>query len=133
MWGVSFDIFFQRFSLGNEADADADLVTEMLRPYTVERCGDGVAVLEFADGRADIYGVDDLTSGFMINHASGTDIWRLMAALAKGADLTIMPVGCATVVTSTEAISQLPSDLAVDAVVVTSGTELLGVISSAIG
>lgn len=128
---VSFDIFLQAFRGGDAAQTDERTLVTLLEPYLAERGDHGWARLRFADGEADIYGMDTLATGFMINHASGTAVWGVLVDIARKANLAIMAVGCSTAVTTKGGISDLPDELAPDSVVVTSGAELLRLIETA--
>jgi len=119
---MSFDIFLQAFRDGEGADADAAVLVRMLAPFIADR-GEGWALLRFLDGEADVYGLDHLASGVMINHASGRLVWNLMFEMAQGAGLTIWPVGCPAAVTVDSALADLPPELRSDAVVVRSGDD----------
>jgi hypothetical protein len=121
---MSFDIFLQGFRDGEAATVDALAVSRTLAPFVVD--GDeGHSHLRLPDGEADAYGLDDPASGVMINHASGRLVWDLIFERAHGAGLAIMPVGSATAVTAETDLMDLPQELSEDAVVVSSGAELL--------
>lgn len=126
---MSFDIYLQRFRGGEACETDAQALEDVLAPHIAQRDdATGFALLRLPDGDAELYGVDDLASGFMINHASGLAVFDLIVDLARLADLAIMPVGCHAAVASAQALAELPLELAGDAVVVTSGTDLWRVV-----
>jgi hypothetical protein len=124
---VSFDIYLQGFRDGEARDADPELLEELLKPHIADR-SDGFARLRFADGQADIYGMDDLASGVMVNRVSGVMAMDLIVRLARRAELAILPVGCPTAVTREDLLKDLPEELAEDAVVVTTGEHMLRLI-----
>ena len=128
---MSFDIFVQGFRAGKGLDVDADLIERRLTPHIVNRDDRfGYARLGFADGGADLYGMDDLASGFLLNHVSTTAVWDVILDLAREASLAIMPVGCPTVVATPEMLTHLPVELAPDAVVLRTGAEVLRLITT---
>ena len=88
------------------------------------------ALLCFPDGEADVYGLDDLASGFMVNHASGLGVWSVLVEVARRGELAILPVWCPAAVTSQDVLHQLPSELVGDAVILATGAGLLASISS---
>ncbi len=120
---MSFDVFLQGFRQGHESNANQKKLAELLKPYLVET-QQGLPELRFDDGDAAIFGVDDLASGFMVNHVSGRQAWDVLVAVARTANLAIMPVGCRVAVATEALISELPEELPRDAVVVASGEDL---------
>jgi len=127
---VSFDVFLQKFEAGSAAQADAPLLALLLAPHLIET-GHGLFGLRSSDGGAAIYGLEDLGSGFMVNHVSGERAWDLLADIARQAALTIMPVGCPVAVADENLLDELPDELREGAIVITSGRQLLDVIRSA--
>lgn len=100
----------------------------LFAPYVARQEEDfGFALLEFADGQADLYGTGDLGSGFMVNHVSGDAAWDFLVEVAREADLAILPPGCPTMVCREELGAHLPEELRGEAVVVTSGAQVLEV------
>lgn len=83
---VSFGVFFQRFEAGEAADSDQELLGRLLQPYLTDT-GYGFSDLRFSDGNAAIYGVDDLASGFVVNHVSGKEAWAVLAAVAHEGEI----------------------------------------------
>lgn len=90
----------------------------------------GFVRIRTGDGAADIYGYDDPSAGLMVNHASGRQVWDLLADLARSAGLVLMPVGASVCVTSAAAVDELPTELQHDVAVIRSGDDLLAVINS---
>lgn len=127
---VAFDVILQPFSDGQPSVADGAAIRDLLEPYVVA-AEEGWARLETADGDADVYGYDDLTRGFMVNHAAGHAIWDVLVEAASVGSLAIMPVGCPACVTDQSRLVDLPSELVDDAVVVSTGRDLLRVIEQA--
>ncbi|NTW42642.1 MAG: hypothetical protein HGA44_22690 [Cellulomonadaceae bacterium] len=69
---MSFDVYAQRFVGGEPADADSDALREFIAPHIARiEPGTDFAQLSFDDGTADLYGVDEPGTGFMVNHVSG--------------------------------------------------------------
>ena len=128
--GVSFDVFVQAFRSGDTATADATAVRDVLAPHVSEADASGFARLVAGDGEADLYGYDDLSSGFMASHISGEHAWDLLVDAAKVARLTILPVGGPTCVTTEETIAELPQELAYDVRLVESGADLRAAIGA---
>ncbi len=128
---VSFDVFVQAFSDGDAARADADGVRAVLAPHVSEIGPSGYARLTTAGGQADLYGYDDLGSGFMANKISGEGAWEIVVQAARAAGLAIMPVGCPTCVTSESTTADLPAELASDVRLVETGAELRSVVERA--
>ena len=126
---MSFDIFFQRFQGGEPVQVDRTAVLAILSPLIAER-GDDWFTVSAEDGSADISGLSEAASGFMVNHASGRVIWDLMYEVAQSAGLTVMPVGCGTGVVGEGAIDDLPDGVPEPIVVVKSGAELLEMVEA---
>ena len=121
---MSFDIFLQRFERGDAADADGDLILEILRPYFAGPPQDGFVELRTSDGGADVH-LSEPRRGLMVNHAGGEAVFEVLAQLAIRASLTIIPIGCPVFVPREAAIDDLPSELRRDVRVTRSGRELL--------
>lgn len=129
---VSFDVFLQRFNHGDATDVEERAVRALLDPHVVRVDLDhGFARLVFGDGEADLYGWTTLTRGFMVNHVSGTDPWRLLVDVARAANLTVLPVGCPVSVTDAIALEHLPAELRTAAVVLGTRDALLEVVTEA--
>ncbi len=124
---VSFDVFVQAFRGGVAGQADVEAVASVLGPHV--RVNDrGHTHLETADGGADLYGFDDLHTGFMINHVSGARLWDLVVRAAGASGMAIMPVGCPVAVADADSIDDLPQELQRGARVVRTGEELQALI-----
>jgi hypothetical protein len=120
---VSFEVYLMRFRTG---EPDSESLADLLKPYMADSYN-----LRFEDGKAAIYGVDHLGSGFMVNHVSGLQAWEALVAVARQGNLAILPVGCPAAVTSEELICDLPEELRSEARVVRSGEDLVRLIESA--
>ena len=83
------------------------------------------------DGEADVFGIGQPSSGLMFSHLSGVAPWSLVFEVAQAAGFAILPVGCPACVLSVEMLSELPEELASDAIVVSSGDDLLAAIENA--
>jgi hypothetical protein len=129
---MSFDIFLVAFSKGEAIGADAELLDRLTRPHVLWRHQGSLRFpqIVLADGEADIYGLDDLGSGLMLNHVTGGG-WELMVTIAREARLVILPVGCRPAVASEDMLADLPEEMRREAVVVSSGEELCTLIESA--
>ena len=128
---MSFDVFVQSFSKGDASTAGADAVRAVLAPYAADSAQSGFARLVTSDGGADLYGYDDLGSGFMVNHISGDEVWDIVVQAAAASGLAIIPAGCPTCVTSESTTADLPSELASDVRLVETGVELRSVVEEA--
>jgi hypothetical protein len=125
---MGFDIFVQGFRHGEPHERDAKAIRRALAPYLVEMPNGWN--LRFRASDAEIYGVDDLATGFMVTHANGDDIFDLLVHVAAACDLVIYPVGVPAAVTRKEQLDHLPDALRDNAVLVTSGAELIELIKS---
>jgi hypothetical protein len=74
--------------------------------------------------------LDDLASGFMVNHVSGREARDFLASVARAANLAILPVGCPVAVPREEMIRYPPKSSGNAAVIVDDG-DLLRLIESA--
>lgn len=129
---MSFDIVAQRFIDGDAAEADAPLLQAILAPYLGRTEPDAdFCELTFADGTADLYGIDDLAQGFMVNHVSGRLAWDLLAELVTGGGLTLMPMDAPPLIAAEEQRTHLPEGFGDEAVVITSGADILREIEQA--
>jgi hypothetical protein len=124
---MSFDTLLQPFVDGKPALADEVLIKASIDPLVVAS-DVGWVRLETTDGGAEVYGYDNLQSGFIINHAEGEAVWDLVVAIASSSRLAILPVGCPTCVGDPGLLADLPPDLADGAVVVASGSDLADII-----
>ena len=126
---MSFDVFVQAFRNGDATPADADAVRQILTQYVTETDSAGFARLSTADGGADLYGYDELGSGFMANHVSGSDAWEVLVRAAVAGGLVIIPVGCPVGITDRSSFEHLPDGLRAGEVsIVSSGTQLIDLI-----
>ena len=123
---VSFDVFLQGFANGAASPGCPGAAIEVLSPFLASKPHERLALLRTGDGEADVYGLGG--EALMVNHASGREIWDVLVAVAKAANWAIMPVGCPVCVTTADAINDLPEELRVGVVVVTTGRELLNAI-----
>ncbi|AYY11688.1 hypothetical protein EF847_02045 [Actinobacteria bacterium YIM 96077] len=123
---MNFDIFLQRFTGGDVAPTGRVATVTVLERYLADPPAGGYTEIITRDGRADVYGLDG--DGLMINHAEGRDVFELMFQVSKAAGYVIMPVGSPTCVLDESMIPHLPEVLRHDAVVVSSGDDLLRVI-----
>jgi hypothetical protein len=125
---VSFDIFVQKFEHGEGVPADGEAIAAVLEPFIVRRDEQGWALLSFADGTADLYGMKHLGDGFMVNHVVGDDVWDVLVEVARAARMVVVAAGCPVALTGLETIGQLPDALREDAVVVGTGADLRRVV-----
>jgi hypothetical protein len=126
---VSFDVFIQAFSDGVAVEADADLVRAVVAPYITESGQSGFARLVTTDGGADLYGYNDLESGFMVNHISGHEAWDIVVQVAAASGLVVMPVGCPVALTDQDSFEHLPDALrSGEVAIVTSGSQLVDLV-----
>jgi hypothetical protein len=86
--------------------------------------------LRTASSAAEIHGVEDLASGFMVTQVEGEEIFDVLVQVASDCDLVIMPVGIPTVITRQEQLAHLPDVLRDGAVFVTSGAQLRALIEN---
>jgi len=127
---VSFDIHFQRFEGCVPGHAVDQRVLDVLEPLIVDRDRDWARIAT-VDGDADVYGIDDPSSGLMINHASGRAIWDVMFEVAKGGNFAVMPMGCGTLIVHEAGKAALPDEVPEPIVTVASGADLLRAVESA--
>lgn len=129
---MSFDVFAQRMVNGELAVADSTALHELLAPHvSATEPESDFAQLRFDDGTADLYGIGDLGSGFMVNHVTGRTAWDLLATLATRGDLTLMAPDTPPMISTEATRAHLPAGLGEEAVVVTSGAEILEVFAAA--
>lgn len=125
---MSYDVFFQGFKRGEAAAGGGDIVRAMLaRHVTRAEPEHSFVRIEVEDGGADVYLGDD---HMMVNHAGGTATWDLVVRAAGAANWTILLPDGPSVLTNENQRAELPADLAEDAVVISGGTDLLGLIAS---
>ena len=99
---------------------------EVLADYIVrEEPEHSFALVEYGDGSADIHISPDAMKA---DHVTGKDPWDLLVRGAKAAGWVIMPVGRPTCITDPSDRTHLPDGLDDEAILVTTGAELLRVI-----
>jgi len=125
---VSFDVFFQGFADGDARPGGGAHMREVLGPFiTREDLAHSCRQIVYGDGEADVYLSDD---NMMANHISGTDPWELLVQGARSPGWVILPAGCPTCLTDDDQRHHLPEGLDDQAVVVTTGADLLQTITS---
>lgn len=124
---MSFDVFFQRFTDGDAGVGGGDQMRRVLAPFMVREDQSRYVLVEYGDGTADVYLSDN---SMMANHVSGESPWEILVQGAGAADWVILPVGCPACITAEAQRQHLPDGLGDDAVLVSSGEELLRVILS---
>jgi hypothetical protein len=127
---MSFDVFLQSFQADDAATIDARDVLDALARFSIEPVTADSWWIRTTDGRAQVFGLDDAGSGFMVNHASGRVIWDALVHVADVTGLTILPIGCPACVTRPELLEHLPDELRPDARIVTSGEQLIAAFNS---
>ena len=127
---VSFDVYLQGFRDGEAEQGSGDAALDLITPLISRRTADWARVAT-DDGEADVFGIDQPSTGLMFNHLSGDAAWSLVFQVARAGGFAIMPVGCPTCVVSAEMLRALPDELASDAIVVSSGDDLLAAIEKA--
>ncbi|MCP3882990.1 MAG: hypothetical protein GY701_32020 [Sulfitobacter sp.] len=125
---MSFDIYVQAFRNGGAGSGNAAAINAVLAAHVSKTGSHGFARLKTDDGSADLYGYDNLASGFMVNYVSGDLTWDLIVRAARASDLVILPVGCPACVTSEASYGHLPTDLSENAVLVSDGAGLRSLI-----
>lgn len=130
---MSFDIFLQGFHAGNAASADETAtraVLAVLDPLVIHRAGHSARIAT-SDGEADVYGIDDPSSGLMFSHASGRQVWGVIFDVARAAGFVVLLGGCGTGLIDEATIAELPDGLPEPIVVIRSGADLLDLVESA--
>lgn len=123
-------MFARRFIAGEPADADSQVLRALIAPHLgTEEPESRFAELIFEDGTADLYSDDEPGTGFMVSHVSGRRAWDLIARVAAAGEMALIAPGMPTLIFSEAARAQLPAELADDAVVVTSGADILRAIA----
>ncbi|WP_182113145.1 hypothetical protein [Actinotalea sp. JY-7876] len=122
---MSFDVFVQRFVDGQPAQADSAALHALVAPHVLRTEPEfNFAELGFEDGTADLYGIGDLATGFMVNHVSGELAWDLFAQVLEVGSMTLLPMGVPAIVCSEAVRAHLPDDFIAGAVIVSSGAPL---------
>ena len=126
---MSFDVFFQEFRDGDVTGDGEEAMRTVLRPYVVsEDPTTEFMELRWESETADVY-FDE--GSMMATRVAGMKLWDVLVQGAEAANWTVIPVGCAPCLTREGQREHLPEDLAEEAVLVTSGPELLHVIETA--
>ena len=81
------------------------------------------------DGDAEVYGVGKTC--LMFTQASGHQVWPVMYEIARVGNWVIIPVGCPTCAPTPSMIPHLPDELRADAVVASSGGDILAAVRNA--
>ena len=127
---MSFDIFLQGFRRGEPEPGDGDAAMDLIAPLISQR-GDDWALVATDDGEAEVFGIDQPSTGLMFSHVTGIAAWSLLFDVARSAGFAVMPVGCSMCVVSADMLHELPAELAPDAIVISSGDDLLAAIENA--
>lgn len=123
---MSFDVFVQRMVDGELAVADSQPLRELIEPHVTSTEPEfDFARLQFDDGTADLYGIGEPGSGFMVNHVTSQHAWDLIATVAARGDMTLMAPDVPPMICTESARAHLPEGLGDDAVVVTAGADIL--------
>lgn len=125
---MSFGILVQGFRDGDRRDADATTLRAALAPHLVKAAHGWN--LRVGNSTAEIYGVEDLTSGFMLTHVAGAEIHDLLVRVAAACDLVILAPGVPAALTRRDQRAHVPAELRHNAVLVASGAELVDLIGS---
>ena len=129
---MSFDIVIQRFIDGEPAAAESEALRNLLAPYVARTEAEfDFAELHFDDGTTDLYGIGEPGTGFMVNHVGGESAWAVLAEVAAAGGMTILAPGVPPMIFSETMRSHLPGELADEAVVISSGAEVLRTIVEA--
>jgi hypothetical protein len=133
---VSFDIYVRAFAGGDAADRDGLPVRRMLLEASGFRvAADGSLNVPSEAGTAEVFGLPIAGrpfAGLMFTHVSGT-AFDLIVAVARAADMVILPVGCPACIVFDHQRPHLPEDIAGHGVeLVETGDELVSVIRGAL-
>ena len=126
---MSFDVFVKGIAGGEISSLDTHALARLWANHLVSDNG-GVPRLVFDDGDAEIYGADDPANGFMVTHASGCEVWDLLAEIAVQCGATILLPDGLALIGSPSLRRELPNELAQGAVVVSTGTEILALVAA---
>lgn len=125
---MSYDVFFQGFKGGDAAPGGGDTVRMLLEPHVMRSEPEHSFMrIDVEDGGADVYLGDD---HMMVNHAGGKATWDLLVRAAAAANWTILLPDGPPAITDESQLAELPAELAEEAIVVTTGTDLLRIIES---
>ena len=120
---MSFDVFLQGFRSEEAGSGDGVAVMGVLAPL-IENTDGGYARIVVPGGQADVYGLEDPSSGLMVNRIAGSAAWDVLVEVAKAGGFCIMPAGCAVGVPKGVALDDLPFELRDNALAVTTGADL---------
>jgi hypothetical protein len=121
---MSYDVFFQGFKAGDAARGGGTAVRAMLEPYVTRSEPDHSFLrIDVGDGGADVYLSDD---HMMVNHAGGRMTWDLLIEAATVARWTALLSDGPPCITGEDQRHDLPVELRDEAVLISSGAELLG-------
>jgi hypothetical protein len=130
---VSYDVHLFCFQHGECVDIDAARLMEMLQPliaWTEEEFD--YARLRAADGgEADLYGVCEDASVLLFSRWCFGDICELTAKLARELDMVIVPPDRPVMIIDERQRAHLPPEMAAEAVVVRTGTDIQRMIDPA--
>lgn len=125
---MSYDVYFQDFKGGDAALGGGDAVRTLLKPHVARSEPEHSFVrIDVEDGGADVYLSDD---HMMVNHAGGTATWDLLVRAAAVANWTVLLPDAPPAITDETQRAELPAELAEEAIVVATGTDLLRIIES---
>jgi hypothetical protein len=124
---VSYDVHLVRFLDGDSVPVESPRVRELLLgasdspPDEFEFCR-----VTWGGDEGDVYGLapDGQIESLMFNHA-GPRIYDLMYEVASAGDMAILPPDLGPFLVSEEQRAHLPPELAAEAVVIESGTEIV--------
>ena len=126
---VSYDVFVTGFARGELSSLDTHALARLWANHLVSD-NDGAARLVFNDGSAEVYGADDPATGFMVTHAAGRDVWNLLADIAVQCGATILLSDGLVLIGSPDLRHELPDELSHDAVVISTGGEILALVEA---
>ena len=130
---VSYNVHLFRFQRGECIDIDAARLMEMIQPLIVWREEEfDYARLRAADGgEADLYGVGEDAATLMFSRWCFGDICELTAKLARELDMVIVPPDRPVMIIDERQRAHLPKEMAAEAVVVRTGTDIQRMINPA--
>lgn len=121
-------MFVQGFRHGAARTMERGVFDTVFGPHTDHAEPEyGYQHVATADGaEADVYveAAGDGLAGVMINDFSPGQVLDLVAEFARQADAVIIPVGCPTLLVSSEQIRHLPRELQDDVLVVETGADI---------
>jgi hypothetical protein len=128
---VSLGVYLQGFRNGDSASVEGSKVWQALEPHVVDS-GDTWAKVCVGDGDAEVYGVDDFSTGLMFTHLNGREVWDMVFEVARAGGCVVVPAEGPVGVLDEVDAQHVPAALsdAVGVVVVSSGSDLLRLIES---